>query len=83
MNTVQIFNSLSMSGGPYNDILLLAARIIIDSGIDLRVFHIPGESNGVADALSRGLLDIARQRRPDIRIHALKPPRLSLGDASC
>ncbi|KAI0037986.1 DNA/RNA polymerase, partial [Auriscalpium vulgare] len=44
LNTVQIFNSFKALGA-YNDILLCAARLLIDSGLDLRVFHIAGEDN--------------------------------------
>ncbi|OJA13912.1 hypothetical protein AZE42_11795, partial [Rhizopogon vesiculosus] len=51
-NTVAMFNSLR-ARPPYNGILLSAMDVLLQYGIDLRVAHIPGEENVVADALSR------------------------------
>jgi len=51
MNTVEMFHSLSALPG-YNDILLCAAGLLISSSSSLRVLHIPGTENVVADALS-------------------------------
>jgi hypothetical protein len=39
--------------GHYNTLLKVAVDIIIQHDIDLRVYHIPGEFNTIADALSR------------------------------
>lgn len=83
LNTVQVFNSLK-AHNEYNHILLLAARLRIESRVDLRVTHIPGVDNSVADALSRGLLSSAQQLVPGLAIHALgEPSWLSLGAAAC
>jgi hypothetical protein len=51
-NTVSIFNSLRASE-PYNSLLLWAVDKLIHSGTDLRVFHVSGQYNVIADALSR------------------------------
>ncbi|KAL4252527.1 hypothetical protein AB1N83_014297 [Pleurotus pulmonarius] len=58
MNTVQIFDSMR-ADKPYNAILFAACDILIASNIDLRVYHIPGSENIVADALSRSLFHVA------------------------
>ncbi len=50
-NSFNIFNSLCASD-PYNAVLMSAASIQIDYGIDLRVFFIEGKQNIIADALS-------------------------------
>ncbi|THH15423.1 hypothetical protein EW146_g5062 [Bondarzewia mesenterica] len=80
LNTVQIFDSLS-ARGPYNKILLFAIQILIQHSIDLRVLHIAGQDNVVADALSRGLISTALQYAPDLRISPFSPPRNALGAA--
>jgi hypothetical protein len=51
-NTVDIFNSLR-AHPPYNDILKSAISCLLGHGINLRVPHIAGVNNIVADALSR------------------------------
>src|SRR5260370_13397233 len=51
-NSLNIFNSLHASD-VYNPILMSAVMIQINYNIDLRVFHIEGKKNNVANALSR------------------------------
>ncbi|KAI0054895.1 hypothetical protein BV25DRAFT_1816386 [Artomyces pyxidatus] len=82
LNTVQMFASLKAQPG-YNDLLLYASRILLRSHIDLRVFHIAGELNVIADALSRGLLDVLRQYAPNAKIFQITPPRVTLGSSGC
>ena len=48
---------------------------LLDSGIDLRVFHIPGKSNAAADALSRGQFQLVRQLQPGVSLRLFSPPR--------
>ncbi len=50
-NTVDIFNSLRASPN-YNPILKSMVDVMISHSMDLRVLHIPGSENDVADALS-------------------------------
>ncbi|KAI0314248.1 hypothetical protein OF83DRAFT_1064160 [Amylostereum chailletii] len=78
LNTVQIFDSFKARAG-YNDLLFRAAEILMASHINLRVHHIPGEKNTVADALSRGLFNVVRQYEPSLRVHGFSPPRSTLG----
>lgn len=59
-NVVDLFNSLS-GDGPYNDILKMAVEILMETGISLRVLHVPGVENTEADAISRENLPLAAQ----------------------
>lgn len=80
LNTVQIFDSFIADEG-YNDILLSACRILMDTDIDLRVFHIPGDQNVIADALSRHLFHVVRQYTPNLSIQTFQPPHIAMGAA--
>ncbi|PPQ96749.1 hypothetical protein CVT26_010234 [Gymnopilus dilepis] len=79
-NTVQIFNSLRCDD-KYNIILKSSVDILIDSQIDLRVLHIPGDSNVVADSLSRFQFQNAIDIVPELSISPFQPPLWSLGAA--
>ena len=76
MNTVGMFNSMRADPG-YNTILMAAVDVLLDSNISLRVFHIAGEANVVADALSRSLFDVVRAQQPLLKIAIFQPPRLN------
>ena len=78
MNTVDIFHSLAADP---NYILLLfkAVEIMMDLGVDVRVVHIPGTQNAVADALSRLLFQVANTLHPGLNITIFQPPRDELG----
>jgi hypothetical protein len=77
-NTVDIFHSLR-SLPPYNDLLKFTVSLLIKFDISLRVVHISGVHNGVADALSR--FDEARAYAacPGLSISSFQPPRITLG----
>ncbi|KAH9858114.1 hypothetical protein C2E23DRAFT_865081 [Lenzites betulinus] len=77
-NSVAIFNSLRATP-TYNPILKSAINVMIDCDIDVCVDHIPGELNVIADALSRGKLDLVRERVPGITLLQFSPPRDALG----
>ena len=64
----------------YNLLLLFACDILIRTAIDLRVWHIPGAMNTVADSISRQLLSLVYTTVPGIRIAPFIPPQFSLGD---
>ncbi|KAJ3737623.1 hypothetical protein DFJ43DRAFT_968916, partial [Lentinula guzmanii] len=74
LDSVQAFNSLSVRNPAHNAPLLAAAGIILQSGIDLRVRHIPGKDNIAADLLSRLLLDDFRRQFPAYRVRPFDPP---------
>ena len=80
LNTVQMFDSLR-SREPYLDILLSACETLIAHKVDLRVWHIPGEQNIIADALSRQLFSVVAQYLPSLRISSFQPPRFTSGSA--
>ncbi|KIJ22668.1 hypothetical protein M422DRAFT_196911 [Sphaerobolus stellatus SS14] len=75
-NTVDIFNSLR-AYGVYNTLLRLSIDILKSRNLDLRVYHIPGEHNNIADALSRGSFHLVP---PHITISEFAPPK-SLSEA--
>lgn len=77
-NTVAIFNTLRCLPR-YNNILISAADTLIRKNLHLRVLHIAGELNYVADAISRNKLDLTRQYVPGIVISPFSPPQLTLG----
>ncbi len=77
-NTVSIFNTLRALP-VYNSVLISTVSILLESGMQLRVDHIPGRLNVVADALSRGRLDVARAADPAIKLFTFTPPRDALG----
>jgi hypothetical protein len=77
-NTVDIFNSLRATP-VYNDILKTAVSSLITFDIDLRVAHIPGTENVVADALSRFQNAPALAACPGLTISSFQPPRVTMG----
>ena len=76
-NTHAAFNSLR-TYGRYNLLLMQAIDTLLSARIQLRVFHIRGENNVVADALSRGQFQLARQLQPGVSIRLFVPPRDAL-----
>ncbi|KAF5379703.1 hypothetical protein D9615_005676 [Tricholomella constricta] len=78
LNTVDIFDSLRASPR-YNPFLITAVDLLIRFRVQLSVRHIPGEENGVADALSRHKFDVARELSPGLTLLPFTPPRLTLG----
>ena len=77
-NSVDIFHSLR-SLPPYNNLLKFTVTLLIAHGISLRVVHVPGDDNGIADALSRFENDRARSLCPGLAISNFEPPREALG----
>ena len=73
-NTVDIFSSLHAKP-EYNILLQEAVTLLTAGGHDLRVLHVPGEKNQVADALSHGQFDRAILLRPQLidRISIFEP----------
>lgn len=80
INAADMFNSMRAEAG-YNDILMSAVSILLDSSISLRVFHVAGEENVVADALSRSYFDLIFQQYPSLMLNQFQRPRLDAGVA--
>jgi len=78
LNCMEMFNSLRALNG-YNNILLFSVRILLSTKISLRVFHVPGSDNLVADALSRHLPSTAIALSPGLQVNLFQPPRITLG----
>jgi hypothetical protein len=79
-NTVTIFNTLRCLP-EFNPLLKYCVDILLMHHYDLRVRHVPGHENVVADALSRGNFDLATRLAPDLEIQPFEPPRFTLGAA--
>jgi len=80
LNTFDMFNTLHALPA-YNPILITATDLLIISGIQLRVFHIPREENTIADALSRLDANTACRLQPGLTVANFSPPRFTLGEA--
>ena len=75
LDSVAVFNSLCVSEALHNGPLMAVAGVILQSGIDLRVRHIPGKLNMWADLLSRLLLDEYHAKFPLDHVCLFSPPR--------
>lgn len=78
INSADMYNTMRAHAG-YNDLLMTAVETLIDKSISLRVFHIPGESNTIADALSRSYFPLINQQQPQLTLYQFQPPRLNAG----
>lgn len=78
MNTVNIFHSLH-SLPPYNDLLKFAVSLLLKFNISLRVIHIPGVDNVIADALSRFENPRALAACPGLSISFFQPSHIVMG----
>lgn len=80
-NTVDMFNTLRAQP-IYNPLVMAAVNLALDFGVEFRVFHIPGEDNIVADALSCFRFDTLATFAPLLQTLQFQRPRLTLGAAS-
>ena len=80
LNTVQMFNSLAALPA-LNWMLIAVVDLLLSHDVDLRVFHVSGVYNVVADHLSRLRNKEANQCAPNISLHPFQPPRNALGAA--
>ena len=80
LNTFDMFNTLHALPA-YNPILITASDLLLRTGIQLRVFHVPRGYNTVADALSRRDVDTACRLQPGLVVTEFSPPRFTLGEA--
>ena len=75
LDSVAAFSSLRAAESLHNSVLLALAGILLESGIDLRIRHIPGKENTRADLLSRLMIDEFHRRFPAERVCLFTPPR--------
>jgi len=75
LDSVCVLNTLSASEALHNAPLRGISEIILMTGIDLRVWHIPRVDNVRADLLSRLLVDDYRKLFPSHRVRTFAPPR--------
>ncbi|KAJ7162650.1 hypothetical protein C8R43DRAFT_880182 [Mycena crocata] len=79
-NTVNIFNSLCATPN-YNLLLRTAVDDLIESNVDVRVLHVKGEDNYVADAISRQRFTNTTNRVSGLIIQNFIPPQEPMGAA--
>jgi hypothetical protein len=77
-NTVDIFSSFR-SEPTFNHLLLTASDVPMKHHVDLRVLHIPGAENVIADAISRLHISSILDIMPDFQLSYFQPPRFPLG----
>ena len=77
-NTINIFHSLR-SLPPYNELLKFTVSLLLKYNISLRVLHIPGIDNSVADSLSRFETARAIKNCPGLTVSTFQPPRIAMG----
>jgi hypothetical protein len=77
-NTVDIFNSLRCQP-PYNDLLKFTASLLLKHNISLRVLHVPGVDNLIADCLSHFENVCASAACPGLSISTFQPPPVTMG----
>ena len=77
-NTFDIFTSLSPKP-VYKRILIASIDMLLEDEVDLRVFHIPGKDNIIADALSRYKNNLATLLSPNLITGTFLPPQDALG----
>jgi hypothetical protein len=72
MNTVDIFNSFRALP-PYNHLLKAAVDTLNNGDHDMRILHIAGTENSIADALSRSDFHRAMALSPYLKIATFEP----------
>lgn len=74
-NSVDMFNSMRAQPA-YNTLLLFAVDCLIAHTVDLRVYHIAGVENGIADKLSRFQIIQLIREHPQLLISQYAPPTM-------
>ncbi|KAJ2932592.1 hypothetical protein H1R20_g4498, partial [Candolleomyces eurysporus] len=77
-NTVDMFSSLC-ADQTFNHLLLMASDIVLKNDVDLRVLHITGRDNVIADAISRLQISSVLDLIPNFYLQYFQPPRFPLG----
>ena len=63
----------------YNPLLITVIEILLLCKTHLRVFHVPGDENIVADGLSCSRYDSVFHLVPTLQVYNFIPPQLTLG----
>jgi hypothetical protein len=79
-NTVDIFRSLHCKP-PYNDLLKFTVALLLKHNMSLRVVHMPGVDNAVANSLSWFENVRAHAACPGLTISSFQPPQVKMGQA--
>ena len=77
LDSVAAYSSLRAAESIHNSVLLALAGILMETGMDLQICHIPGKENTRADLLSRLMIDEFHHRFPAERVCLVTPPRSS------
>jgi hypothetical protein len=77
MNTVNMFNTLHALP-PYNNILISSIDARTCFGLDVRTYHIPGDVNVIANAISHNNLRLLTDMFPVSLSSLLHPLRMRL-----
>jgi hypothetical protein len=75
LDSVAAYSSLRAAESIHNSVLLALAGILLETGMDLRIRHIPGKDNIKADLLSRLMVDEYHRRYPSESVCLFSPPR--------
>ena len=81
MNTVDMFNTLHALPS-HNPLLISSINARSCTSLDVRVCHVPGEKNIIADAILHHNFELATQLVPNLAIYPFTPPQDALGEPS-
>ena len=75
LDSVAVLSSLRASEPLHNSVLLAIAKIMMKTGIDLRIHHIESKKNVKADMLSWLMFDKYHRHYPANHVCSFSPPR--------
>jgi hypothetical protein len=75
LDSVCAYNSLAAGEAIHNNVLLAIAKVCLESGLDIRLRHIPSQENRRADMLSRLMFTDYHLQFPHDRVRTFSPPR--------
>lgn len=78
LDSVQSYNSLRSSTSMHNGPILGIAKIILETGIDVRISHVAGKKNVAADLLSRLMISQFQAQFPSHKVRRFEPSRALL-----
>ena len=66
----------------HNPLLISSINARSCTSLDVRVCHVPGEKNIIADAILHHNFELATQLIPNLAIYPFTPPQDALGEPS-